>query len=418
MSEKNEEYDISDRFNKEYYVIKTNDSMIVTAENEQEQKLLDEMENTLKQKINRLAKQYEGVNPTDKETRNRITLKQCCDEFMNYYETKHKDNEKYLTKFRQTISFLYMYFREKKQMKSFNTKDANDFRNFLIKIPADYKNKKELKDKNLKILIEKKSKILQKYKPQKLSTAQEHIKRINTMFNYFERSMYIHKNPFNTLDRLVSRNDKTSWVDFPVDTLNNIFKYMSDNKLIEEYKMSKVYLYTGLRRDELVYLKVKDIDFEKSYLDLKTTGTKTENSQRIIVLHKDIVSLLEEQVKDKNPDDYIFYNEKNWKEERRGENTGSHLNKIILKIVGKDNKEGLNVHSFRKNFLQEIFLSGEFKGLDHETIAGHSTSGNVTDKHYLLGKRNYKMLKEQMDRVDFSHYFKYKQQKFKSMSAF
>ena len=37
-------------------------------------------------------------------------------------------------------------------------------------------------------------------------------------------------------------------------------------------------------------------------------------------------------------------------------------------------------------------------------MIGHSTKSDITDKHYIRGKRDYKKLKEKMDNVDFSEY--------------
>ncbi len=110
-------------------------------------------------------------------------------------------------KYKQAIEYLIMYFGSKKNIRDITAEDANDFRMLLFKVPKFWKNKPDLKDKNIKLLIDKKSKILDKYEKQELSTVNEVVKKVNSIFSYFENNGYIYKNPFAKLTKIDSSSD-------------------------------------------------------------------------------------------------------------------------------------------------------------------------------------------------------------------
>ncbi len=110
-------------------------------------------------------------------------------------------------KYKQAIEYLIMYFGPKKNIRDITAEDANDFRMLLFKVPKFWKNKPDLKDKNIKLLIDKKSKILDKYEKQELSTVNEVVKKVNSIFSYFENNGYIYKNPFAKLTKIDSSSD-------------------------------------------------------------------------------------------------------------------------------------------------------------------------------------------------------------------
>lgn len=56
-----------------------------------------------------------------------------------------------------------------------------------------------------------------------------------------------------------------------------------------------ILLYTGLRITELLELKIKDVNIKERYMLVH--GTKTDDSDRIIPIHKDIISTIEKLIK-------------------------------------------------------------------------------------------------------------------------
>jgi integrase len=385
--------------NSTYTMVNNGNNIVLTAENEVEEKLLSNIENTVSDKINRLSKTH-NVKCINKTVRDRLTLGTCCSQYIEFQE--QVVSKKTMLKYKQAVSYLYVFFGEKKQIKGLTTKDTNDFRNFLLKVPKNYKGKKELKDKDIKKLVESKSKILDQFEKQELSTVDEVIKRTKTIFAHFVEQLYIYSNPFQNMKKLANGHSPF-WREFKEHELIKVFKYLTEQKLKDEFNFLKFTLYTGFRRGETLQLTKSDI--YEDYID--TAGVKTENAKRIMPIHKDIVNLIKEQLENKSDTDLVFFNGyKKLSLKYKDEKVGTDINEIFKKVLGEDVKKYVNIHSLRKNFSQEIFLSDLFKELDYKTLIGHSTSDDTTDKHYLLGKRNYKKMKEKLDIVDFSHYFK------------
>jgi len=397
-------------FDKNFQYIRTENSLTIEPENETEKKLLDEIEKNVKNKVKNLSKDYEDIKNIPQTQRDTLTIKKGCEEYLTF-KTK-TTSEKNIIKLKQMTEYLKLYFGDKKLIKQITPIDSNNFRNFLLEVPKNYKGQNELKDKNIKVLIEKKSKILEKYEKQSLRTVDEVIKRVKSIFNYFEDVGYIYKNPFVKVEKL-KKGKKTDWKEFNKRELKPIFKYMYDNNLNEEFNFYKFGLMTGTRRGEILDLKIKNIDLDKDIIDLE--GTKTEFSKRIIPIHKDLKNTIIKQMENKDFNDYLFF-DFDKKLKSRVEKWGSRLNKIIIDVLGVENKKGLNIHSLRKNFSQEIFLSDLFKEIDYKTIIGHSTSGDITDEHYLRGKRNYKDYKEKIDKIDFKHYYNVKENDLKDLN--
>jgi len=84
---------------------------------------------------------------------------------------------------------------------------------------------------------------------------------------------------------------------------------------------------------------------------------------------------------------------------------GLRINKIISAALGVEGKKGLDIHSFRKNYAQGLYLVAEIRELELKTLIGHSTSKDTTDNHYIRGVRDNKRLKRLVDLADFSSYF-------------
>lgn len=95
-------------------------SFNLVAENEEEEKLLKEIEKTVVSKIKRLSKNHRVSVETD-EIRDTITLKKVTDEYITVRET-FKISPKVMMKFKQSIEYLLIYFGEKKLVKEITPK--------------------------------------------------------------------------------------------------------------------------------------------------------------------------------------------------------------------------------------------------------------------------------------------------------
>lgn len=385
--------------NKGYITQLTGSTLNLIAENEEEQKLLVEIEKTVISKINRLSKDN-CVNIENKEQRDTNTLKKLSKLFVEFREKTGTSN-RVMMKYKQALEYLSIYFGDNKKVKDINERDSNDFQLFLLSLPKNWKGKKELKGKNLKTLYKKNSKLLDQYEKQTVSTVREVLVKVKTIFNYLLKNTYIYKNPFEESPKTIKRNI-TDKREFKPSELKMVFNHLKEQNLLEDYIFIKFLLYTGVRRGEGLLIKKSDVNFEKCIIDVD--GTKTDNSKRITIIHKDLVDDLKQQLENKTDDDYLFYNQK-LSIKYRDEKIGNNLNSIIKDVLGEELKKLLSLHSLRKNFSQDVYLSNLFDELSYKTLIGHSTNNDVTDVHYLRGKRDYKMLKKNIDKVDFSNYF-------------
>jgi len=334
-------------------------------------------------------------------TKNKIqTLEKSCEHFINF---KSKVvSSKVIMKYNQAINYLYVYFTHTIDVKNIDIKDANDFRLFLLEVPLRWKTQPLLKGKNIKTLIQRKSNLLDSLPKQEIRTTDEVIVKCKTIFDYFRDNTFVETNPFMNMKKM-NKNSSRKWREFSDTELKKVIRYMMLHKQIEEYNFFKFGLYTGLRRGEILNIKIKNVDLEKTMIDIY--GTKNDNAKRIMVIHKDLVSTLEEQIKDKDEQDYLFFNYQDLVFKYRDEKIGKLINDIIKYATNDECKNEINIHSLRKNFSQILFFSNQFTDLQLKTLVGHSTASDTTDSHYLRGKRDYKLLKSKMDNVDFSHYF-------------
>ena len=385
---------------KQYQSIKTKNSITLIAENEQEEKLLAEIEKTAIAKIKRLKRNH-SVNIETNEIRDNNTLKKLTDEYLKYKEKLVKD-KKHFNRFEQAVEFLHIYFGEKKLIKDITQKDNIGFQDFLLSIPSNWKKKKELVDKDLKQIYDKSPKMFEQYEKLGVNTVNEKLKTVISIFEYFLENSYIYNNPFKKVKNGIKR-ELTEKREFHDNELKKIFFYLQNKDLMEEYRYLKFLHYCGWRREEGLIITKKDIEFDKSLINV--FGKKTTNSKRISIIHKDLIEDLNIQLNGKNDDDYLFFNLLDLTPRYRSDKVGNKLNAYIKDIVGKEIKKEIDLHSFRKNFAQIISLSGLFSDLELKTLIGHSTRGDVTDTHYIRGKRNWETLKERMDKVDFSEFF-------------
>ena len=267
---------------KGFISVLTKGSLSLVAENETEEKLLSEIEKTVTLKISRLSKNHD-VSIDSKETRDTRTLKKYTDKFLDFKEATGTSN-KVMMKHHQAVEYLIIFFGDKKVIKNITSEDANDFQLFLLKVPSRWKSKKDLKNKNLKLLIDKNSKLLLQYEKQMLSTVMAVVKLVNEMFNYFVNNTYIYLNPFKQLTKTKRKlSDKRN---FKPSELRSVFEYLKNNTMDEDYLFLKFLLYTGLRRGEAISITKADIDFEECMIDID--GTKTLNAKRIAIIHKDL----------------------------------------------------------------------------------------------------------------------------------
>lgn len=378
-----------------------NNVISLIPESDFERNQMKEIEKAVLNKINALSKKHPDKinNPSSKIIRDTNTLKKGISEFLD--EKSINSTDKVMIKYRQAAEYLIIYFNETCLINNITSKEGHEFRTFLSKVPKNFKGRKELKGKNIKVLIDSKSKLLDSFEKQEFRTIDEIVVKCKTIFENFVNKGFLPINPFVTVKKLGKKGETTKR-EFKEEELKRLFNYFKNNNLLEEYNFFLLSLYFGTRRGELLSLFVEDVDLEKGYIEI-LGRLKTVYSKRVIPIHKDILPVMADLLKNKAKNDYLIFTD--IKVKSRDEKIGTLINSYILDILGEEDKKSLDIHSLRKNFAQTVFLSNEFNDLNLKTIIGHSTKTDITDLHYLKGKRDYKSLKDSMDKVDFSIYF-------------
>jgi len=382
-----------------YQLTDSDKDILLSNGGSDEENFIDKIVEEISQKLS-ISKKVSPPTSIPQSRAKIQTLEKSCEHFLNF---KSKVvSQKVMMKYKQAIDYLYVYFTQKIDITSIDVKDANDFRLFLLEVPLRWKSQPLLKGKNIKMLIDNKSALLNDLPKQEIRTTDEVVVKCKTIFDYFRNNTFISSNPFMNMKKM-NKNASRKWREFSDTELKKVISYMLLHKQIEEYNFFKFGLYTGLRRGEILNIKIKNIELEKSIIDVY--GTKNENAKRIMVIHKDLISILEEQIKDKDEQDYLFFNYQDLVFKYRDEKIGKLINDIIRLATNDECKNEINIHSLRKNFSQILFFSNQFTDLQLKTLVGHSTSSDTTDSHYLRGKRDYKLLKDKMDNVNFKQYF-------------
>ena len=163
-------------------------------------------------------------------------------------------------------------------------------------------------------------------------------------------------------------------------------KYNSPWYGLEISKMILVLIYTGMRIDELISLKKKDVHIEEGYIDV--VEAKTEAGRRLIPIHDAILPIVKE-----------FY-EKNKKfliENKAGQLSYMSLTESPIKTFYKDMGFEHTLHETRHSFAT-FTLSSKLDATLRAFIMGHRTN-NLTNDVYSHPEVLLTELKEEMQKL-------------------
>jgi integrase len=174
-------------------------------------------------------------------------------------------------------------------------------------------------------------------------------------------------------------------------TNQEISKYLKEQKIedTEDYLIQRLMLTYGLRVNTIALLKVKHLEFIDRGQDEEPTiylpDSKTKK-HRVEPIEEELVKLLEEWVKDKDGEDFVFYEEGSDKNERRrAQDICIRINKRIKKskVIKKKGSYKYTSHMFRKTRAYNMFQS-RMKELKEEVRASiGQSSGSMAIEHYI-----------------------------------
>jgi len=239
-------------------------------------------------------------------------------------------------------------------------------------------------DKPIRLFTEKDA---EDYKVQRLkevsrSTINIDIATLKALFNIAVKLNYINNNIWKGIKKMKINDDKVKvFSELEIDLLlNNI-----TNKTL--LNIVKFALLSGLRLDEILNLKLKNIDFgnETIYIEHSKTGSKT------IILNDKLKNLLNEIFKINNetnilnlalisPDKYLFTSSK-----RNYKFAKTYVSGMFKKELRKLNlSEDLHFHSLRHTYISGLINKGVPLNFVKELVK-HS-SINTTMRYITLSK--------------------------------
>lgn len=114
----------------------------------------------------------------------------------------------------------------------------------------------------------------------------------------------------------------------------------------------EMFLYTGLRRNELRFLRWQDVDMaNKRVIVQNREGFHTKNYQpRVIPMHPKLFEIFQEISKAKKNGQYVFSN-------RQGD-VRSHISRDVGGVIKEAKLEGVSVHTLRHTFASHLAMAG------------------------------------------------------------
>ncbi|MGJ0363630.1 tyrosine-type recombinase/integrase [Aliarcobacter cryaerophilus] len=395
------------QFNTSLTIFKTDNSININAEDEEEKLLI---ENITKKTINTIKKskiKKINSNVEIKTTRkSRTNIKKHIELYINYLTLKNK-NKKTVDSYIKKFEVLEDYFNYKKilSLQDINKKHCKDLELYLLNFPSNLNKYEELKNKNIFELIDKKDKILNKYKKLDKRTIDSYFTRYKTLFNFFLDNDYIYQNYFLTIKKMSdnSNNSFKNFIDkqdtyntFEIEEIEELLTKITDKEIKTSIIIS---LLLGLRISEIFNLKKEDIKKIKDNYFINITKSKTKNGIRTIPLKNTFNFVIEELLLNSKNNEFLLF------KEEKEENRDNILQKRIMYNIRKYIKEKNKVfHSFRKNYTQ-ILYKNNVEELYIKIFLGHSLKDNLSFNTYNLSKIDNNLLSDVIQKVNFEELF-------------
>ncbi|MFW2607647.1 tyrosine-type recombinase/integrase [Aliarcobacter butzleri] len=396
------------QFNTSLTIFKTDNSININIDNEDEKKIIENITqktiNTIKKsKLNKINSNIEIKSSRKSKT----NIKKHIDLYINYLTLTNK-NKKTVESYIKKFEILEDYFNYKKilSLQDITKKDCKDLELYLLNFPKNLNKYEELKDKNIFELIDKKDTILNKFEKLDIRTIDNYITRYKTLFNYFLDNDFIYSNYFLTIKKKSSSNNNSfkNFIDkedtynsFEIEEIEELLTKIEDKEIKSSILIS---LLLGLRISEIFNLKKEDIKKVKDNYFINITKSKSKNGIRTIPLKNSFSFVIEELLLNtKENKEFLLF-----KEEKK-ENRNDILQKKIMYHIRKYIKNKNKVfHSLRKNYTQ-ILYKNDVEELYIKMFLGHSLKDNLSFNTYNLSKIDNKLKSNIINSVNFEELF-------------
>lgn len=197
--------------------------------------------------------------------------------------------------------------------------------------------------------------------------------KLNTFFRWLLQHNYIQQNPFELMKYPnVSFTDPRAFTSREIEIICHAIntKIHWANLLVKKRNIAIVMFlfFTGVRKSELLQLKLSDVDTEKKTIVIRSETSKSKKA-RIIPLHEELQPYLE---------DYLHYRSHStcssfWLSSTRDIAFTSHGLKHLIIFISKVTKINCHVHRFRHTFASSYYktnkdLFGLMKLMGHTSL--------------------------------------------------
>lgn len=203
---------------------------------------------------------------------------------------------------------------------------------------------------------------------------------LKVFFNWLVGEEKIEKSPLAKVKNLKANEINRAF--FSEEEVKKFFQYCKTN---EEFAIFGIYFTTGLRRSELINIKLNQLDGYTIHNVIVKRG-KT----RDIYIPDDVLKYLAKYLRERNKkypeNEYLFVS--NWGKKFSGEGIRYKFNSILERAeFPKERIEELHIHSTRHTFATNLLSNGENMKTTQESL-GHSDI-QTTQKIYAHVHKNH-----------------------------
>lgn len=192
----------------------------------------------------------------------------------------------------------------------------------------------------------------------KTSTAATYRSKLNSFFVWLRAKGYLKDNPFNGIPCPQPNYDDRQWIrKDKIEKIITAITLKSHNRFLTERNKLIILLglYCGLRKNELLSVKIYDLDLERKILTVRAITSKSKRERSLPIneeMVKGLKSYLDERKKMDYTNSYLLVSE----------NQDGKLSKDgfkhVMERIKKDSGVKFHIHQLRHTFAVNLLASG------------------------------------------------------------